>query len=297
MDEPKVAIVLVCYNGFNDTEECLRSLRLINYTNYEVIVVDNGSKTECVDKTEEILQQRETLIRATNNGFSAGNNLGIIEAEKRNCKYVLLLNNDTVVEPDFLKHLVSKATAEDNHAAIAPKIRYFFDKTKIWYAGGSFNTLTGRTTHIGMNQTDSGQFDLSRDVEFISGCCILLPIEVINTVGLMDEDYFLYCEDLDYCRKIRNAGYQLIYEPNATIYHKVSASTGKQSNLVTYYMVRNKMYVIRRHIKFPKRIIANVYNALEVAKRIMTKEYSLPAVLCALRDYRNGIVGRNNGSL
>ena len=297
MDEPKVAIVLVCYNGFNDTIECLQSLRQIKYNNFEVIIVDNGSRKECVDRLKESLQRGEILIQAVNNGFSAGNNIGITEAIKRDCKYILLLNNDTVAEEDFLNQLVNTAITEQNQAAVAPKIRYFFDKSQIWYAGGDFNYLTGRTTHIGIGQTDCGKYNTSRNVEFVSGCCILLPVEMINAVGFMDEDYFLYCEDLDYCRKIRNAGYRLVYEPGAIIYHKVSASTGKQSNLVTYYMVRNKLYIIRKYIKFPRRVIATVYNALETTKRIMTREYNSYPVICALIDYKRGIVGKTNRSL
>ena len=289
----KIYVILVNYNGTEDTIQCVESLRKVNKPDFKIIIVDNGSSDNSVQEIKKITDENTILIEAGDNlGFSGGNNLGIKFAMNDDVDYVLLLNNDTLVEPDFLSIIIERAEKEKGKSVIAPKIYYAYDREHLWYAGGTFSKFTSRTTHIGINEKNSEKFDVSKKVSFMTGCCMLIPTDIIKKVGLLDEDFFLYCEDLDYsCRIVKN-GYKLIYEPKAVIYHKVSASTGKVSDIYTYYMVRNKYYIIKRHIKGIYRCIAGLYSALENYKRVLSKEYSKEAVMKAKRDYKSNIVGK-----
>ena len=290
---PKVSVILVNYNGAQDTIECVQSLSAITYPNYEVIVVDNAS----TDDSTAVLQAAELpntvlLCSSENLGFSGGNNVGIRYALEQGTDYILLLNNDTVVAKNFLEPMLEAARQYNNHAAITCKMKYYYKPEKLWYAGGSFSYRTGRTSHWGINKIDRGQYDRQKEVTFVSGCCIMIPERIIRNIGLMAEEYFLYCEDVEYCCRITKYGYKMIYEPLSCIFHKVNASTGKGSNRVTYYTVRNKKYLLKTYTKPKYRILVRFVNLLEIGKRVLTKEYSLPVVRLALSDARNGVFGQ-----
>ncbi len=289
--QPKVCIIIVNYNGYIDTIDCLRSLRAITYSNYEVVIVDNASPNDSVDRIRDYALPKEILLQSeVNGGFSAGNNIGIRYAMEHYADYCLLLNNDTVVEGNFLDELIKTAEEYKRKAVVTSKINYYYDKTKIWYAGGTFSRLTSRTTHIGINETDNGQHDQRKEVSFISGCCMLLPIDVISDVGMMDEKFFLYCEDLAYCCEIVEGGYSLIYEPKAVIYHKVNSSTGKSSDMVTFYTVRNKLYIVDKYFAGFKKITAYSYHVLEIIKRMLTREYKTKSVFEAINSFCIGAI-------
>ena len=187
---------------------------------------------------------------------------------KRNAEYILLLNNDTIIGKSFFEHIIKTADHYKGKAVVTSKILYAYEPQKIWYAGGEFNNVIGRTVHSGMNRIDNQVEEGNREVSFISGCCMLTPSDIVRTVGNLNEDFFLYCEDLEYCCRIRNAGYKLIYDPAAILYHKVSASTSKVSNMVTYYTVRNKYYIIKEYIPQKYYFLARFYNWLQIRRRI-----------------------------
>ena len=292
-DSPLISIILVNYNGYKDTIECVESLKRITYENYEIVIVDNGSTDSSIVELKKLCDKNIVVIDAKSNlGFSGGNNLGIHYALENGAKYVLLLNNDTFVQEDCLNKLVETALRYKNKVITTGKIYYAFEKNVIWYGGGVFNKKTGRVSHIGIHAVDDGRYDDEKKVTFISGCCMLIPSEAIDKVGMMEESYFLYCEDLDYGCRFMSNGYKLIYQPQAVIYHKINASTGKVSDTVTYYTVRNKLYYINKFIPYPSRIIAHIYNALEIFKRVITKEYTLDTVCDAYKDFKKGIIGK-----
>lgn len=289
----KIGIVLVNYNGFKDTVECIESINRIDDIDYEIIVVDNASTDSSYEKLKNANFLNCTVIEAEHNlGFSAGNNIGIKYAKEIGCNYILLLNNDTYVEKDFLSCFLECERKYDNNAAITGKILYADNKSIIWYAGGDVNRLTGRTVHYGIHEPDDGKYDDEKIVTFISGCCIFFPVRIIDTVGMMDERYFLYCEDLDYCCCIRSHGYKLIYEPKAVIYHKINSSTRKIPHMEAYYTIRNKRYVLKKYFKGFQYIIASAYNYLEETKRILKSEYQIETVKQARRDFRKGFIGQ-----
>jgi len=242
---PKVSIITVNFNGTEVTLELLASLSKVNYPNFEVIVVDNCSTTS----TDEIVKQYpETIfIQAKANlGFAGGNNLGIKAAKG---EYYLLLNNDTEVAPDFIQPLVETFRNQKKVGCVSSKLIYFFHENTVQYAGNfGMNHYTGRTFTRGFKEQDQGQYDSEDEIKIAHGAAMMFSKEVVEKVGLMEDDYFLYYEELDYCYRIAAAGYKLYYNGKSNVLHKESITTGKNSPLKEYYLTRNRLLFTKRNI-------------------------------------------------
>lgn len=238
----KVGIILLNYCNYNLTIDCIKSIRQSTYQNYEIIVVDNNSP----DHSGENLSQLESirfLQMEENLGFAAGNNRGIEVALSDGCEYVMLLNNDTVIDPNMIETLVSRA---DSNTVVVPKM-YYFDvegrKDILWYAGGILKYKSSDGIHIGGRQEDSKQYSVEREVTFATGCCMMIHRTILEKVGLLREEYFMYCEDTDYSIRLNKSNVRILYVPNAKLWHKVSSSSGgEMSKFIVYYVVRNKTY-------------------------------------------------------
>ncbi len=288
----KVSIILVNYNGLEDTVSCVESLQKICYKNFEIIVVDNGSADDYKLLKKGLDGKNVTILRTNNNlGFSGGNNIGIKYALESNADYVLLLNNDTVVESDFLNPMVQISDEYNDQVVVTCKIMYESRRNIVWYAGGSFSKITSRTVSYGINKIDDEYLSV-KYVTFASGCCLLIPCSVARKVGLMNEDYFLYCEDTDYCLRVIRCGYKIIFEPKSKIYHKVSASTNRLPGMQTYYLVRNKLYIIKEYVDVKFKLLAYGYLLFETIKRLMTREYDFDSAKEGVKDFCGGICGR-----
>lgn len=223
----------------------LASLRRATYPNLEVLVVDNASPTDNPDQITAQYPKVKLIKSAQNLGFAGGNNLGIAEAQG---EYLLFLNNDTEVEPDFLEPLVALLQQNPRIGIVSPKIRYYETPRLIQYAGSQgINTWTGRSVTLGHLEADQGQHNRSYPTQLADGAAMLVPRRVINEVGPMPELYFLYYEELDWCERIKRAGYACHYVGSSTVYHKESVSVGKASVLKTYYINRNRLLFIRRN--------------------------------------------------
>lgn len=240
-----VTLITVNYNGFSDTCGLIDSVFRYGYQ-IEIVVVDNGSS---VNEAEVLRERYDTIkvIRSDKNlGFAGGNNLGIKHATG---KFLLFLNNDTVVTSGFLEPLINRLDSGQSIGMACPKIKYSYAPDTIQSTGFSeLSRITLRNTLIGEREIDRGQYEEPRAIPFAHGAAMLVKREVIDKVGLMPEEYFLYYEELDWCLSIRNAGYSIWYEPQSTIYHKESASTGRLSSLKNYYMTRNRIYFAKRNI-------------------------------------------------
>lgn len=238
----KVGIILLNYCNYNLTIDCIESIRQSTYQNYEIIVVDNNSP----DHSGKNLSQLEGirfLQLEENLGFAAGNNRGIEVALSDGCEYVMLLNNDTVIDPNMIEALISRA---DANTVVVPKM-YYFDvegrKDILWYAGGILKYKSSDGIHIGGRQKDSKQYSIEREVTFATGCCMMIHREILEKVGLLREEYFMYCEDTDYSIRLNKSNVRILYVPNAKLWHKVSSSSGgEMSKFIVYYVVRNKIY-------------------------------------------------------
>lgn len=247
--KPNIYIIILNWNGLNDTFECLKSLRQVTYPNFEVIVVDNDSTGNDV----EVLKEKygsfvfKFIINESNLGFSGGNNVGIKYAMENGSDYILLLNNDTIVEPDFLSIMIDNSDKNENVGILTPMITYFNDKDKIWSAGGNISRLKASGFTFGHNK-NAADYRFNKTCTFGSGCCMLIKREVIEEVGLLDENYFLYLEDTDYCQRTADAGYKLFYVGESRIYHKVFSTTGRSNDLLPlYYSIRNRLYFARKN--------------------------------------------------
>ncbi len=228
--DPSVAILIVNWNGREDTLECLRSLANLTYSNYRIILVDNGSTDRSVVDVKAEFPNVKVIRSERNLRFAGGNNLGLRDVLDKKDDFCLLLNNDTLVEADFLKHMVKTAQSDERVGMVGPKILYHPRQDVIWFAGGVLKPAWGYVRHFGLRQVDSDQYNSNLVVSFLTGCCLLIRREVIEEVGLLDEGFFLYSEDADYCIRVNKNGHKLFYEPKARIYHKLSRSTGGAYN-------------------------------------------------------------------
>lgn len=290
-----VAIVLVNFNGYQDTKECVDSLLKIKTTiNYTIIVVDNGSTKRDEDIITYIKEHAEYLDTGMNSGFSGGNNIGINYAIEHGAEYILLLNNDTVVLPDFLDNLMEGIDKYRNLGALIGKIHYFSEPDVLWYAGGSVDLLKGKVSQHGMGKKDIGQYDVSKEVGFVTGCMMLIPTAVIKHIGVLDEKFFLYSEDLEYSLRISKFGYKMYYNPTSVIYHKVGSSSGREevSDNTQYYMVRNGFKAFFMYESSLQKMINFVYNSLRYMKYIIQKRYKMSVVCEAYHDLLVGKMGK-----
>jgi GT2 family glycosyltransferase len=248
--ESQVCIIILNWNGYEVTRDCLQSLHNISYQNYKTILVDNGSTDNSFENLSKNFNQVDYLCLDKNFGFTGGNNQGIAYALKKyNPAFFLLLNNDTVVKSDFLNKLILPFHENDNIFASVPKI-YFYDKKDIiWYAGGHISKLTGIVKEYGKNQKDSKSTSIQKEVGFMSGCAALLSARAISEVGLLDEQFFAYSEDTDYSLRILKSGHKIIYVPEAEIYHKVSYSFRNKADWFKFYLAtRNLILLQRKHL-------------------------------------------------
>lgn len=290
--KPLVAIILVNYNGYTDTVECVKSIRESTYPAYRIIVVDNGSGDAERLQQDAFLNEHTTLILSEENlGFSGGNNLGIEYAETAFApEYYFLLNNDTVIEPQALERMVDTCENTADCGILTGRILYYSEPKLLWAAGGKFDFRTGIADQPALGQPDSAAYDGVEETTFCTGCAMLIPARVLKTVGHLEESYFLYAEDTDYCCRVMNAGFKLYYTGEAVIYHKVSASTGRTSDLSQYYNIRNNFYIIQKYCTRP--LLGYGKRWYRILRSLLRKELTLGNVVRGYRDFKRGIVGK-----
>lgn len=236
---PNVGIVISNYNGWQDTVRCLESLDKQTYRDFEIILLDDASTNDSVQQLQKHLTANTVFLpQQENTGFAAVNNVGMRRALTDGCEWVLLLNNDTVAAPDFVETLLRETPAG---AVSCPKMLFMDPPDEIWFAGGELDRTTGKVKHLGGHAKDGSAFAEKKQVSFITFCCVLLPRQVIERVGFLDETLFMYCEDVDYCIRLADAGVPLWFLPDAKIWHKAGGSAGGM--LSVYYITRNTLYL------------------------------------------------------
>jgi GT2 family glycosyltransferase len=243
---PQVTIIVLNWNGLNDTLDCLESLDQLDYQNYKVVIVDNGS----IDGSVPVIRERfpgVTIIENGENlGYAGGNNVGLRYAMAEEADYALLLNNDTVVDPAFLRILVYAVQAEPAVGIAGPTIYYHERPDVIWSAGGAIDWQRGNTRMVGLDERGEGQFGAEpRAVDFVTGCAMLIRRTVMEKAGLLDERFFAYYEETEWCVRVARAGYKIVHVPLARMWHKISPSAQADSPLVHYYMTRNRLLFLK----------------------------------------------------
>lgn len=283
----KIAVVILNYNGLEDTLECLESVRRCDTTGHEVeiTVVDNNSQ----DGSQEALAKLKDihLIQNTDNlGYSGGNNIGVKKALERIRDAVIILNNDTLVERGLILNLAAALKSAD---IASPKIyfaegfEYHKDRYKkdqlgkvIWYAGGKIDWDNIIGMHTGVDEVDTGQFDKKTEIDLATGACLIAKREVFEKIGFFDEKYFLYLEDMDFCVRARKSGARIVYAPKAIVWHKNAGSIGSGSKLQDYYFTRNRLLFATKY--------ARLRTKIALLREILSK-FSNPTKRKALIDF------------
>jgi GT2 family glycosyltransferase len=279
-EEPKVVVILLNWNNAHFTAPCIQSLEKSNYSNMHVLVVDNGSE----DGSPEALRNDfpdVTLIRNGQNlGFAAGNNVGVRAALEMGAEYVLILNNDTELDPGLIRELVSVCEADSSIGISTPKMYFMNPPNLIWFAGSTVNLWTGSSNHIGYGEIDHGQFETVTEPGFATGCCFLIRADLLRRLGGFEESFFIYLEDVDFSVRCRKVGYRIVFSPRAKLWHKESGTmaknahggpTRRQTPLQHYLKARNGIFVVRRHASVTQKIISYPICALRVSKRLLER--------------------------
>lgn len=240
---PLVVAVIVNYNRPNDTIECIRSLRCSQYPALQILVVDNGSSDNSIERFQSECGDVELLATKHNLGFTGGNNKGIEYSFPKEPTFILLLNNDTLVEPDFLGHLVAALEGNKDAAAASATVLYYPDTNTVWYGGGRFRYWRGASVSLFSGKSRKW-LPKNQDVKttFVTGCAVLLRTDAIRHAGKFDERYFMYFEDAELSLRLIRNGYRLMYVPQSLVYHKV-AHHG-DTPFALYYGVRNRFLFI-----------------------------------------------------
>lgn len=291
--EALVYFILVNYNGYKDTEKCVESILNINYSNYKIIIVDNASTDNSLEKLGLLKSDKIKLINVEENlGFSGGNNIGIDFSMENNADFIVLLNNDTIVTKDFLEPLVNES--KNRNAITTSRIMYLKEPNKIWYDGGYTSLKLGRSWHKNINKNQNSRENHSKEVSFISGCCMCIPRNVIESIGNLSDEYFLYYEDTDYCCRAIENDTKLVYVPISLIYHNVSSSTGHNSPLMTYYKIRNRLYFINKYVSKNYLLFAKLLFRVEMTIGMLIGKYDKTYVKRGIQDYKNNVMGKLN---
>jgi hypothetical protein len=252
---PKVIITVLNFNKCTDTIECIDSLEKIDYPNYEIVLVDNASNDNSVELFKERYSSNpkiQLVINSANLGYAGGNNLAIRKLINGDVNYFFLLNNDTVVKPDFLTPLINAAEANDGIAIVGPKIYKFGSNDTLFCAGTKTIPSFGQPFLRGNGERDDGRYDKVEEVDYISGTALMIKKDVIERIGLLDERFFAYFEDWDWCIRARKAGYKCVYVPEAIVWHKGSATIGYKSPPYYYHMTKSRILFARKHLPLPR---------------------------------------------
>ena len=270
-----VGVVVSNYNGGPDTLKWLNSLYDQTCKDFRIYLIDDGSTDDSVAQLRAALGTEEVFLpHQENMGFAAANNVGIRRALQDGAQYVLLLNNDTVCAPDMLECLLRETP---QGAVSCPKMLFMEPADEIWFAGGSLNRKTYSVVHEGGHAKDGPAYSQKKQVGFITFCCVLLPREIIEKIGYLDESLFMYCEDVDFCVRLTDANVPMWYIPQARLWHKAGGTAGGM--LSVYYITRNTLYLRCRGK-------AKSYCLWMAAKEIAAGGFS--TVVAALFGHRKG---------
>ena len=247
---PSVWIVVLNWNGLADTLACLRSLQGLHFAARRVIVVDNGSTDRSVEgiRGSDLSASIEIIETGRNCGFAGGNNLGIRHALEQGADFVLVLNNDTIVDPMLLDELVAAAEQHPEVGCFGPWIFYMDDPERLWFAGAAWSSEALSFTWPGKGRTASEMPLEPTRTDYVCGAALFFRASVARRIGLLDERFFLVYEESDWCYRARRAGFGCISVPRARLWHKVGASFGNEdSPLRTYFSTRNKLLWTERN--------------------------------------------------
>ena len=266
---PLVYVITLNWNRRDDTLKFLAAFSQLTYPRYRILVVDNGSTDDSVQAIAARFPYVKQIVNRRNLGFAAGANVGIRQALARGADFVFLANNDTFIAPDALDLLVDAALASDVGLA-APKIYYASDPQRIWSVGGWRNGVTMEIAACRRGQPDAGLCEDPFEVDFVTGCGMLMRRQCLEEIGLFDDRFFMYYEDSDYCLRVRLAGYRVLIVPQARMWHRVATSSGgSDSPMERYYMARSSVLFFRKHVRGWRWLIVGPYRMGSAVKWVI----------------------------
>ncbi len=255
---PVVSVIIVSYNGMHLLRDCLDSLRGQTFRDFECILIDNASTDESVEFVRKHYPEVRIIQNQKNLGYGGGNNVGITASSG---KYIALLNNDTKADANWLQRLVEAIEEDEKIGMCASKILNYYNPETIDNTG-LLLYKDGIARGRGRLEKDVGQYASSEEVFFPSGCAGLYKREMLDGIGLFDEDFFLYLDDVDIGMRGRLAGWKCIYVPDAVVYHKYSATTEPYSSLKAYLVERNRIWIVMKYFPLRMMIVSLFYTLL-----------------------------------
>lgn len=302
---PFVYVVVLACNRKNDTVACLRSLESVWDEKTKGLLVDNGSTDGTYDAVRGQYPHLEIVQTGENLGFTGGNNVGIRHALKMGADYIVLLNNDTVVDPGFVREMLTVAISSDVIGFVSPKIYFQEPPDVIWFAGARFYSWCGYGRMVGYRERDQGQYDQVREIDRPCGCTVMVSRRLCEEVGLMDPSLFMYVDEIEWKLRANKKGFKAFFAPKALVWHKVSASGGQECNLdAMYYGVRNTLHAINSHEPLTSALLRDLRNLMVVMvflfsafKLRSAAREGFRAVLEGVRDYKISRMGRRGSGI
>ena len=247
MPEPSVAAIVLNYNGKKITLEAIESLAQMTYGNFKILHIDNGSTDGSFEAVAEAFPEVINLRVEKNRGAARGLNFGMKAAYDRGFDYLMIMNNDIGVEPEMLTELVETAAADPAIGAVQPKMYYFWDRDRLWSAGGVLRFWIAPTRERGMGELERGQYDRTEEVDYVNGVAMMVPRDVFAEVGYFDPIFNLAGEDADWCMRMKRLGYKAVYAHRGVLYHMVSFTTGSYVPKRTFWTGRSLALFVRRY--------------------------------------------------
>lgn len=244
---PRVAAIVLNYNGKDLTFQTVESLRGVTHDDLEIVVVDNGSSDGSHEAVQEAFPEVTALRVEVNQGISVGLNAGIVYAMEQDFDYLLILNNDIEVHPRMVSELLTVAEGDSGIGCVGPKTYYHSDRDRLWSAGGILQFRESVTRERGMLDLDEGQYERDEEVDYVNGCAMLVPRRVVETIGLWDPIYLVGVEDADWCMRMKRAGFRCWYAHKALLWHMVSPTTGGYKPGRTFNTGRSTAIFVRRY--------------------------------------------------
>ena len=273
---PLVYIIILNWNGRDLTLDCLKSLSKVKYDNCKILVLDNGSSDDSVSVIKKEYPNVEILRLDKNIGYAAGNNAGFDHIKKNNSDYVIFINNDTIVDKNFIEPLVKPLTENSTIGQTVPKIFYSNDPNRIWYAGGKVNKWLGLVYHDGIRKFDIESFKISKFTDYATGCCFCMRYEDYDELGGFDASLPMYGEDVDLSLRIKDNGKKVMFVPESTIWHKVSASVGGELSILKFKRkLRGLIKLFGKHTNFIQKIIITLSWIISIPYQLIKFIYLL----------------------
>lgn len=300
MMSPHISIVVLNWNGADDTLACLDSLATLTYPNFKAIVVDNGSTDDSLSRLRPYVAPYPfTLIETGRNlGYAGGNNVGTRRALEDGADFVLVLNNDTIVAPDLLDRLVESARRNPDAGVFSARIMYFDVPQRVWFDGARWNPSSLQLEWPGQGEEEARLGTADHDTDYACGAALFFRAEVARQIGLLDESFFLVWEEVDWGFRARNAGWRNLVVPSARIWHKIGVSFGSESSpLRTYFSIRNEMLWFSRHAPPGARLrlwMKNLYRLTPKFALGSEQAAWMKRLLWAFQDYARACLGRGS---